>query len=57
MRICNACGIEMSDGYVINDGEEYYCSDDCLHSAFSEEEYEELCSEDCAYWTEWGEGD
>ena len=56
-RICNTCGDEMFAGYVINDGEEYYCSDDCLHSVFSEEEYEEMCEEDCAYWTEWDEGD
>ena len=56
-RICNTCGQEMSSGYVINDGEEYYCSDDCLYSVFSEEEYVELCEEDCAYWTEWDEGD
>ena len=57
MRKCDICGETMNSGYVINDGEEYYCSDDCLHGAFSEEEYEELFQEDCAYWTEWDEGD
>ena len=46
----------MTAGYVINDGEEYYCSDDCLHSAYSTEEYEELCQMDLAYWTQWEEG-
>ncbi len=30
-----------------------YCSDECLWSMYSEEEYDELCQEDLAYWTEW----
>ena len=52
-RICNECGKEMQSGYVIDDGEEYYCSDECLCSWYSEEEYDELCQTDLAYWTEW----
>lgn len=52
-RICNVCKREMDYGYVIDDGEEYYCSDECLWSMYSEEEYDELCQEDLAYWTEW----
>ena len=55
-RICDECGAEMEFGYVINDGMEYYCSDDCLHGVYSEDEYGELCQEDLAYWTVWEEG-
>ena len=45
----------MTSGYVIDDGIEYYCSDDCLYSVYSEEEYECLCADDLAYWTDWRE--
>lgn len=55
MKECSTCGEEMVSGYVIDDGEEYYCSDDCLHGVYSEEEYDELCREDRAYWTAWSE--
>lgn len=52
-RICTTCGQKMTSGYVINDGDEYFCCDDCLHGYYSEEEYDELCQQDAAYWTEW----
>ena len=28
IRTCDECGIEMVEGYCINGGEEYYCSDE-----------------------------
>ena len=43
----------MPDGYVINDGLEYFCSDDCLHSTYTHEEYMEMYFNDDAYWTQW----
>jgi hypothetical protein len=52
-RICTECGKMMVDGYVINDGEEYYCSEDCLHKHCTPEQYGELFEEDCAYYTDW----
>ena len=52
-RICDTCHAEMLCGYVIDDGDEYYCCDDCLHGAYSAEEYAELYQEDRAYWTNW----
>lgn len=52
-RICTACGKEMWQGYVIHDGDEYYCSDECLHEYYSEDEYDQLCQEDEGYWTQW----
>ena len=54
-RVCTCCGNKMWSGYVIRDGEEYFCSDDCLSGWYSEEEYDELCQADEAYWTEWDE--
>lgn len=53
IRICECCGKVMTEGYCIGGGEEYYCSDDCLHTKYTPEEYEELYDLDEAYWTEW----
>lgn len=52
-RICSYCGQKMVQGYVIDDGAEYYCSDECLGGYYSEEEYDKLCQKRLAYWTEW----
>ena len=52
-RECSVCHSTMQSGYCIDDGEEYFCSDDCLHSYYSDEEYEELCEQGRGYWTEW----
>lgn len=52
-RECSNCHAFMRSGYCINDGEEYFCSDDCLHGWYSPKEYEELCEQDLGYWTEW----
>jgi hypothetical protein len=54
-RSCSHCGKEMSEGYCINGGEEYYCSDDCLHTKMTQEEYLELYDEGNgdSYWTTW----
>lgn len=54
-RECDTCHAPMLSGYCIHDGEEYYCSDDCLHGVYSKKEYEELCEDDQGYWTEWGD--
>jgi len=52
---CDACKEVMSQGYVINGGEEYFCSNTCLHTKYSKEEYEEMYDdgEGDSYWTEW----
>lgn len=52
-RECTNCHIPIVEGYCIHDGEEYFCSDDCLHGWYSTEEYEELCEQDEGYWTQW----
>lgn len=53
MRKCTNCGKEMDNGYCIDNGLEYYCSDECLHAFYSPCDYLQLCKEDLAYWTEW----
>lgn len=57
IRICDECGHLMASGYIVN-GDEYYCSDECLHKHYSDEEYNELYdngNSDDTYWTNWGE--
>lgn len=54
LRICNDCGKLMAEGYCMNDGDEYYCSDKCLEKNTTEEEREEIQDENStSYWTEW----
>jgi hypothetical protein len=54
-RICSECGREMIEGYCIENGLEYYCSDECLHKNMTQEEYLELYNdgEGDSYYTEW----
>lgn len=51
-RVCDVCGKRHYSGYFIYD-EEYYCSDECLHIEYTDEEYQEIYKEDNGYWTEW----
>ena len=53
VRICSECGSAMIEGYVIDDGSEYYCSDACLNKHYSMDEYMEMYNNDEAYWTQW----
>ena len=55
IRFCSVCGKPITSGYVVNDGEEYFCSKSCLHRVYTEEEYNEMYSEGYAFWTEWEE--
>lgn len=52
-RKCSDCGKEMSRGYYFEETGEYYCSDECMHEHYSEEEYNAVYDDDKAYWTEW----
>lgn len=54
-RICTECGKEMREGFCIENGIEYYCTEDCLYKNISEEEYLELYDEGNgdSYWTQW----
>lgn len=55
LRICSGCGKPILQGYLVEGGfhNEYYCSDACLHRAYTDEEYQNLYNEDEAYWTSW----
>lgn len=55
MRKCTHCSTPMSEGYCIENGCEYYCSDECLHEHYTEEEYLSMYDngEGDSYWTEW----
>ena len=56
-RRCSECGRLMREGYCVDSGVAYYCSNDCLHSDFSDEEWiEEYENNDQSYYTEWKYG-
>jgi late competence protein required for DNA uptake (superfamily II DNA/RNA helicase) len=57
-RKCDKCGQGMNEGFCIYEGQEYYCSDECLHSVYSEQEWSEMYNAEdigssSSYWTEW----
>lgn len=44
----------MREGYCVDMGAAYYCSDDCLHTEYTEEEWAEECeNNDLSFYTEW----
>ena len=59
-RKCDKCGNGMNEGYCIYEGEEYYCSNECLHLVYSEQEWSEMYNAEdnggsSSYWTQWEE--
>lgn len=53
-RRCSVCGRLMQEGYCQDAGYRYYCSDECLHHDFTDEEWNEECdNNDQSYWTQW----
>jgi len=55
-RTCSECKNKMTSGYITSDFD-YYCSDECLHKHYTEEEWKELHEkyEDDFFWTSWDE--
>lgn len=55
-RICEECGKPMIEGFVIN-GHNTYCSNNCLHKHFTNDEYVYLYNNGNSdtYWTVWYE--
>lgn len=56
MRICNECGKHVKEsGYVVENGVEYYCSNDCLHKHYTPSEWEKMYDNGSgdSYWTTW----
>ena len=54
-RICSHCNKLMTSGYLIYD--DYACSESCLYSQMTQEEYEEGYESDECYYTEFTEVD
>lgn len=52
-RKCECCDKDIVEGYDIDD-KEFFCSDECLHSTYSEIEYDELCQQNRASWKQFG---
>lgn len=53
-RICDVCGSTMEEGYMIEGGFGYWCSDDCLEdSQYTEKEIEEMRESEDLFYTEW----
>lgn len=57
LRICDACHRPMIEGFCIDGGNEHYCSEDCLHRFYTDEEYLTMYNNGNgdSYWTVWGE--
>lgn len=54
MRYCDDCGRPMKEGYCVDGGSEYYCSDECLHKHYTPEEWDEMYEDGGDnYYTEW----
>lgn len=39
IRVCDECGKIMTKGYCLGGGDDYYCSDECLHKNYSHNEW------------------
>ena len=52
-RMCSICGAGMDSGYVVGDGDSYYCSDRCLRRHYTGKQWERCHRDGFGYWTEW----
>lgn len=51
---CSQCNSGMNEGYCIEAGLSYYCSDECLHKNITPNQWKKMYSDDGdSYWTEW----
>lgn len=57
VRQCNICNSYMIEGFCIEEGLHYYCSESCMHKDMTEEEFLFLYDDGNgdSYWTEWEE--
>jgi hypothetical protein len=59
LRKCDKCGCGMNEGYVVYNGEEHYCTEECLNKVYTKEQWTEMYEESEEnggsdnYWTEW----
>ena len=56
-RICLECGKPMNEGFCIDNGQEYFCSKECLHKHYTPEEWASMYNDgnSDSYWTEWSD--
>lgn len=54
-RQCSECKDGMDEGYVIQGGEEYYCSEKCLHKHYTKKDWKAIYNngESDSMWTDW----
>ena len=53
-RDCSECSAGMDEGFVIQDGEAYYCSTKCLNVNMTDEEYTaQFEAGEPTYWAQW----
>ena len=55
MRNSSECKTNMSGGYIIDNGEEYFCSNKCLYKNYTHKEYTKMFENDVAFYTTWEE--
>ena len=55
VRCCSVCGRAMTEGYCIESGFAYYCSDECMSKEMTREEFLKLYDDGNgdSYWTTW----
>lgn len=41
-RVCSICHNIIVEGYVLNGGEDYFCSEECLYKEISKEEWDAM---------------
>ena len=57
-RKCSKCNKVFNEGFCINGGDEYYCSEKCLHTKYTKKEWEGMYEDGGdSYWTIWEESD
>lgn len=57
IRQCDVCKAYMIEGCCVENGEAYYCSQECMYQEMTQEEFDELYDngEGSTYWTDWEE--
>lgn len=55
VRKCTSCHDIMGEGYVVFGGEAYYCTDKCLHTVYTPDEWADIYENgyDDSYYTLW----
>lgn len=52
-RRCTECHKIITSGFMIHDGDEYYCSTTCLRCNYTPNEWREMYESEQGYWTDW----